>query len=166
MAFTLLCLHKSCSRSRGLFAEALCEEATLGTLFKAALLNVGQHRPQLETKVKRRLVHTWVAACWKMSISTQPAVRGRSRSPRSSRETLLPWPWDKARQQFSEKCLLKGENGMGRRSNRSIPPPPPFQLQLLAGAGGFMHLSQKNNAATKKFLIFYITLLPNVNNLN
>lgn len=98
--------------------------------------------------------------------STQPAVRGCSRSPRSSRETLLPWPWDKARQQFSEKCLLKGENGMGRRSNRSIPPPPPFQLQLLAGAGGFMHLSQKNNAATKKFLIFYITLLPNVNNLN
>lgn len=71
MAFTLLCLHKSCSRSRGLFAEALCEEATLGTLFKAALLNVGQHRPQLETKVKRRLVHTWVAACWKMSISSQ-----------------------------------------------------------------------------------------------
>lgn len=55
---------------------------------------------------------------------------------------------------------------MGRRSNRSIPLPPPFQLQLLAGAGGFMHLSQRNNAATKKFLIFYVTLLPNVNNLN
>lgn len=27
-------------------------------------------------------------------------------------------------------------------------------------------MSQRNNAATKKFLIFYVTLLPNVNNLN
>lgn len=43
--------------------------------------------------------------------STQPAGRGGSRIPRSSEETLLLWPWDKARQQFSEKCLLQGEIG-------------------------------------------------------